>query len=693
MTTDTHYSISNNQFEIKLNKILDTENIVTILSEEEIKRVVNIVRETYENDKTQSASIMDAMNSYMKLAMQIIEPSSTANQKYNNNIPLILKAAIRFNADAFPALTKDGKIAKFLPAGSDKDIDALDEKGEDLMNEETGEKVVELKGGAKQAKAYRVQKYVNYFLRKKMKKFTNDIDKLTFTYAITGSIFKKTYFNKNTRLPESQLVMPNNVIVNPAAEDMENYPVSEIKFYTQNEMKQKMLSGEFKDYDIESLANGNYEEGDANSNSGSQDVREFADNDTPIRVIEQHCLLDLDGDGYKEPYIVTFDQGNKLLAVQKRFNQKSVRRQTGKDGKIIEIKADVYWTHYRFMPDPRGTFYGLGFGFILHKFNNTLNSCLNQLLKAGYRANMERGLFDKDKLNWGTDKLELKDNQFRAVEVIEGKLGDAFQDFQAKEPSAGLFNLLTFLLDLGKDLSNINDIMSGDFPANASPTTVLAMLQQGSKEFKVVYTRAYNSLEDELDKIYRIIGEHPDLYAEEYLIYLDDPEADFEKDFDLKGIDIMPAADAEIVLDSERVAKANILSQFIGNPTFNQFTLMDRILSLYRIEDIEELLNEPPKKNQPDPQIELMKQQQAIEQAKQENEQNSIKLRNDELQLKAAIARGNVAKQDIEGDKIESDIELNKAKTIETLTKAGKEGSLAEAEALYEPKTNQVNQG
>lgn len=695
MTTDTEYSISNKKFNIDLDTLLNTDNIATILNEEDSKRLVSIVNATYSTDKTESASTMDDMDKYMNLTMQIIEPSSTTNQQYKNNIPLILKASIRFNADAFPALTKGKQIAKFLPVGKDDDIIGLDEKGEELVNEETNEEVVELKGGEKQAKANRVQKYMNYFLRKKMSKYVPDLDKLTLTYAITGSIFKKTYFNQYTKLPDSKLVMPNNVIVNPAAEDMENYPVSEIIFYTQNEMRQRMITGQFKEYDIENMTKGSYGEGSANNDTGAQDIRNFAENDAPIRVIEQHCLLDLDGDGYKEPYIVTFDEGNKLLSVQKRFNKKSVKKQEDgkKKGEILEIIPDLYWTHFLFMPDPRGTFYALGFGFILHKFNETLNSSLNQLLKAAYRANMERGLFDKDKINWGTDVLELKDNQFRGVEVIEGKIGDAFQDFQAKEPSAGLFNLLTFLLDLGKDLSNINDVLSGDFPANASPTVVLTMLQQGMKEFKVIYTRLYNSLEEELTKIYKIVAAHPELYAEDYKTYLDDPEADFKKDFDPKSIDIMPAADAEVILDSERMAKAGILAQFVGNETFNQFKLLERILKLYRIEDPDELLNEPPKQQGPDPQVQLLQDQMAIEKRKGDNEEARIKVASADTVLKVAKAKADTVKMDVEMDKMESEVELNKAKTIKTLEEAGQEATLEKAEALYEPKPNQSNQG
>lgn len=688
MTTNAPYSISNKMFDIELNNILKADNVATLLNKEEETRLLLIARSTFETDKTESAPIMEDMNTFMKLALQITEPSSTTSQRFDNNIPLIFKAATRFNADAYPALTKDRKIAKFVPEGSDGDIIALDEKGEELMNEETGKKVIELEGGKKQKKAHRVQKYVNYFLRKKIKGFIPSLDRLTLIFAITGSIFKKTYFNRYTNLPESKLVMPNNVIVNPAAENMIDYPVSEIRFYTQNEMRQKMITGEFKEYDLKEMGKIDPIQETNTNNNNTQDTRIFADNDTPIQVIEQHCLIDLDGDGYKEPYIITFSGEDKLLSIQKRFNEKSIKRQESKGNKIIEIISDNYWTHYQFMPNPQGTFYALGFGFILHKFNATLNSCINQLLKAAYRANQDRGLFDKDKIDWEGDVLELRDNQFRGIRVTEGRIADVFHNFQSSEPSPGLFNLLVFLLDLGKDLSNINDVLTGDFPVNASPTTVLAMIQQGMKEFKVVYTRIYYSLEEELEKIYKIIGEHPELYEEDYFNYLDDPEADFKKDFDFKSIDIIPAADSEIVLDSERAAKASILAQFKGDPAVNQFVLAERLLRLNRIEDIEDLLNEPPNSQEPDPQAELVQQQIALEERKQKNEEDSIRLRNEELRVKKATAAANAAKQDIEGDKLESEVELNRAKTIETLTKAGKEASAEIADALYEPKSN-----
>ena len=34
------------------------------------------------------------------------------------------------------------------------------------------------------------------------------------------------------------------------------------------------------------------------------------DETTPYEIIEQHTYLDLDKDGYKEPYIVTFDSSS-----------------------------------------------------------------------------------------------------------------------------------------------------------------------------------------------------------------------------------------------------------------------------------------------------------------------------------------------------------------------------------------------
>ena len=94
-----------------------------------------------------------------------------------------------------------------------------------------------------------------------------------------------------------------------------------------------------------------------------------------------------------------------------------------------------------------------------------------------------------------------------------------------------------------------------------------------------------------------------------------------------------------------------------------------------------------PQPNAPNPAEEMAKQQAALEERKAANEESRIKVAEADTVLKTQIAQANAAKQDVEGDKLESEIELIKAKTIETLTKAGQTATPEAADALYEPKS------
>jgi len=686
--TDTKQDYKTGEAEkIKLSMadILKTENIANLLDDNQQTAISKLVMDSYDVDIEQSSDHIEDNKKFMALAMQadVIALEQGTGSKYNNSIPLLIKAAIRFYADAFPVLTKGGRIARFKPVGDDSDLEAKDENDENIIDQESGRKAVEDKGGEKLKTANRLSIFLNYILRKKMKGWNKELGRLLLTFAITGTIYRKTYFNSITRLPDSKLIDPNNLVINPSAKNMEDYPVSEILYLTPNEVTQRMNAGLYTKYSMKDLS---YTGDGGNESYDSGDERKFSEENQPIQLIEQHCLLDLDGDGFKEPYIVSVSNGgSKLLSIIKRYAEKDIKK-AGKGDKIIDITAKNFYTPFIFMPNPQGTFHGMGLGSILYKSSLTINSSLNQLLKSAFRANMERGFFDKDRINFGQDVIKLEDGQFQGLEVSEGSINDAFADFPAKEPSAGLFNLLTFLLDIGKEMSNINDIMTGDFPANAAPGTVLAMIQQGMKEFKVIYTNVYESLEQELYKIFEIIAEHPEDFKELYVKILDDSEVNFEKDFDLEAVDVMPSGDREVVLDSEKMAKGSFLMQFVGNQDIIQHTLLKKIFESFTIEDIDDLIKVP-QPNAPDPVQVAMERESKLDEAKVENEKKRIKLAASELNNKVATAAANAEKQDVEIDKMESEVELNKAKSIKTLAEAGQEANLAEAEKLYEPET------
>src|SRR5690606_28024944 len=143
------------------------------------------------------------------------------------------------------------------------------------------------------------------------------------------------------------------------------------------EIEERIRDGRFSAFDYENAERGEGE--------GSED------DSAPHLFLEQHRLLDLDEDGYPEPYIVTVHKGSmEVVRIVANFAPETVT--TGDDGSVLAIRRQEYFVHYQFLPNPDGGFYGLGFGWLLASTNETINSTLNQLLDAGHLANTQGGL-------------------------------------------------------------------------------------------------------------------------------------------------------------------------------------------------------------------------------------------------------------------------------------------------------------
>jgi chaperonin GroES len=76
------------------------------------------------------------------------------------------------------------------------------------------------------------------------------------------------------------------------------------------------------------------------------------DCDAPHMFLEQHRYLDLDEDGYKEPYIVTVHKDScKVVRIVANFDMNKVKD----DGKrITRIPKEQYFVKYSFIPTPEG---------------------------------------------------------------------------------------------------------------------------------------------------------------------------------------------------------------------------------------------------------------------------------------------------------------------------------------------------
>jgi len=155
------------------------------------------------------------------------------------------------------------------------------------------------------------------------------------------------------------------------------------------------------------------------------------------------------------------------------------------------------------------------------------------------------------------------------------------------------------LLAQAKDISAVKDVLTGDASNQGQVGTTMALIEQGLMVYTAIYKSIYRSAGEEFMLIFDNIGSYGgEAAAEDYMNVLDDPEADFAKDFAEKDMDIVPTADPASVTQMQRVAKAQAIGAVSkDNPAANQREVLKRQYEALGAEDVDALLvpeNAPP---------------------------------------------------------------------------------------------------
>lgn len=593
-----------------LRATIESKNLIKEFSEDQLRELTEQVTTGFEHDLTSRKEWEKAAEEWTKLALQVREDKmypwpGAANVKY----PLLSTAAMQFNARAYPSLVpSDGNIVKSVVVGSDP----------------TGEKKL---------RADRVSKYMSYQVLKEMDGWEEDMDKLLIMLPIIGIAFKKTYFNPVTKKNVSELILPKNLVVNYWAKTLEEADrVSEIIMMPQRVVKARQMSGIF---------NKDVELGEPQVQvEKTTNYITRQDESLPYFIVEQHCYYDKDGDGYPEPYIVTFERyTKKVLRVVARFDESCI--EVDDEGNLQEIFPIQYYTKYGFIPNPDGSFYDVGFGVLLGPLNESVNTLINQLLDSGHLYNLQSGFLGKGL------KLKMGDNQFKPGEwkVLTGAIGDDLKKqilpLPVKEPSDVLFKLMGTLVTSGKELASVAEIFTGKMPGQNTPaTTTMATVEQGMKVFTAVYKRIYRALAIEFKKLYELNRTYMNLQT--YVNVLDDQVG--PNDFDKESYDICPGADPNALSQSERLMKAQGLLELLPTGMLDPVKVIERVLEAQEQPNWQELIKqeiretgqfEPP----PDPKLlEMqmkgqMEQQKIGMQAQQTQQKMELEARDKQVQL------------------------------------------------------------
>lgn len=503
------------------------KNLIDDFDEDQLVELAEQCRNGYLNDKKSRAEWEDDLDTWIKLAKQIREEKTypwpgASNVKY----PLLATAAMQFAARAYPSLIpSSGKVVKGQVIGKDY----------------TGEKY---------ERSERVSTYMSYQLFNEMPHWEEDMDKMLMMLPIIGTMFKKTYYSKAADRIESCLILPKNLVVNYWTKSLDDCErISEVIYMSPRILKERQNLGIYKD-DVE-----------LGTPSKPQDVGDsMADDETtPYTLIEQHTFYDKDGDGYPEPYIVTFDlDTGSLLRVAARYYLDDVT--LADDGKTVaKIKPIQMYTKYGFVPNPDGSFYDIGFGVLLGPLNESVNTLINIQVDSGHFSALQAGFIGKGL------RLKAGDNQFKPGEwkMVAGSGDDLRKQvipLPMKEPSDVLFQLMGSLITSGKELASVAEIFVGKMPGQNTPaTTTMASIEQGMKVFTAVYKRLFRALGSEFDKIFDLNALYLD--PQKYITVIDTeigPE-DFNRDL----CDIVPGADPTAVSQTEKLLKAQGLMEIL----------------------------------------------------------------------------------------------------------------------------------
>ena len=445
---------------------------------------------------------------------------------------------------------------------------------------------------ATEQQADRVKDYMNYLLMEEMEDYTTDMDQMLFYLPLSGSTFKKIYYDALLDRPVSKFIPAEDLVVPYYASDLKDCErITHVIKMTANEVTKKMAAGTYRDID---LIDSNSEPDQVQKKLNELEGVKGTGSDYLHNILEMHVDLNLDdfedfddkAKKIKIPYVVTIDEGSgEVLSIYRNYRPND-----------ITFQRIEYFVHFKFLPGLG--FYGFGLTHMIGGLSQAATQSLRQLIDAGTLKNLPAG-FKSRGMRVRDDDQPIQPGEFRDVDAPGGNIRDQFFNLPFTEPSPTLYNLMGFVVQAGQKFAAITDNNIGNDAQNRAVGTTMAMMERGSRVMSGVHKRCYYAMRLEFKILARICGESlPPVYP--YDVY-GGPREIKQLDFDNR-VDILPVADPNIMSMAQRVTLAQSQLQIAqSNPAMhNIHEAYRRVYEALGTKQIEALLKPPPK--QPEPQ-------------------------------------------------------------------------------------------
>jgi len=454
-----------------------------------------------------------------------------------------------------------------------------------------------------QMSAERVKEYMNYEITHVMEDYNPEMDQLLFQLPLSGSAFKKVYFDEVLNRATSKFVPAEDIIVPYGASDLDTCDrITQVLKMSMNDVRKKQVSGFYRDIDLQPY--------DGDQTSDIQEKMDRIDGTNPTNygmqdmteLYEVHIDLDLEGfedinprngmpSGIKLPYVVTIDRtSNKVLSVYRNYGEADPLK-----------RKNEYFVHYKFLPGLG--FYGFGLIHMIGGLTRTATTALRQLLDAGTLSNLPAG-YKARGLRIRDDDQPLQPGEFRDVDAPNGIIREALMPLPYKGPDQVLMQLLGFCVDAAKQFATVADMQLSEIGSSQTPVgTTMALMERGTKVMSAVHKRLHYAQKKEFELLARIFKlALPPVYP---FNVPGGPREIKQVDFD-DNIDILPVSDPNIFSMSQRVTLAqNQLQLAQTNPQIhNVREAYRRMYIALGVKDIEQILPIPQPPQPQDPAME-----------------------------------------------------------------------------------------
>lgn len=545
--------------------VAKSPNLASRFTDQDLTRIGETCWDGYESDVASRSQWLRRNQAAMDLALQL-QKDKTFPWPGASNVafPLVTIAAMQFHSRAYPAIISGTDIVKYRCPSTDK----------------TGELY---------QKALRVGKFMSYQCLEQDQPWEEQHDRLLLQIPIVGCAFVKTRYVPSLGHNVSELVPAMSLVMNYYAKSVESCTrKTHVIPYFRNEVHEKCKSSTWIDITDEAW----YKEPIAPyqpPGTPEADLRKGVtepqpDDASPLTFLEQHCYLDLDKDGYQEPYVVTLEAtSHKVVRIVARWEESADVERNGAD-QVIRIRPTEYFTKYELIPSPDNGVYGLGFGILLGPLNESVNTLVNQLIDAGTMSNAAGGFFSRGvKMRGGA--YTFQPFGWQRVDSTGDDLRKGIVPLPVREPSTVLFQLLSFLVNYTQRIGGASDMIQGENPGQNTPAqTSQAMIEQGMKIYSALFKRVWRCMKEEFSKLYILNARH---------LPSSTPFGDgvvSREDFLGDASQICPVADPNVTSDLMRLQQASAIADrahAVSGYDVDEAEI--RLLSAMKVDGIESL--------------------------------------------------------------------------------------------------------